>query len=156
MSDTSARASRFAFALGSLARNGLIGARAGGAPPGPAGAVGRGDAGALGAPGRGEAIGAGAAPIPAGRGAPGAPGAGAGGIAGRSGASGAAPAGPPNADGRAGAAGCPTGGVAGRTIGRIGCGGIPMAISVQTGMSTPSLHRFGSEELKQKYLVPAI
>src|SRR5437868_5248708 len=37
MSDTSARASRFAFALGSLARNGLIGGRAGadvaGAPP---------------------------------------------------------------------------------------------------------------------------
>jgi alkylation response protein AidB-like acyl-CoA dehydrogenase len=29
-------------------------------------------------------------------------------------------------------------------------------ISVHTDMATPSLHRFGSEELKQKYLVPAI
>jgi citronellyl-CoA dehydrogenase len=46
--------------------------------------------------------------------------------------------------------------ILGEELGRIGCGGIPMAISVQTGMSTPSLHRFGSEELKQKYLVPAI
>jgi len=41
MSDTSARASRFAFALGSFARNGLIGARAGVAPP-PAGVAERG------------------------------------------------------------------------------------------------------------------
>src|SRR5438046_2026059 len=46
--------------------------------------------------------------------------------------------------------------ILGEELGRVGCGGIPMAISVQTGMSTPSLHRFGSEELKQKYLVPAI
>src|SRR3954471_2041029 len=46
--------------------------------------------------------------------------------------------------------------ILGEELGRIGCGGIPMAISVQTGMSTPSLHRFGSEELKQKYLVPAV
>jgi citronellyl-CoA dehydrogenase len=34
--------------------------------------------------------------------------------------------------------------------------GVCMGISVQTDMATPSLHRFGSEELKQKYLVPAI
>ena len=31
-----------------------------------------------------------------------------------------------------------------------------MAIGVQTDMATPSLHRFGSEELKARYLVPAI
>lgn len=46
--------------------------------------------------------------------------------------------------------------IAGEEIGRAGCGGVPMAISVQTDMATPSLHHFGSEELKQKYLVPAI
>jgi citronellyl-CoA dehydrogenase len=34
--------------------------------------------------------------------------------------------------------------------------GVSMGISVQTDMATPALHRFGSEELKQKYLVPAI
>jgi citronellyl-CoA dehydrogenase len=34
--------------------------------------------------------------------------------------------------------------------------GVSMGISVHTDMATPSLHRFGSEELKQKYLVPAI
>ena len=31
-----------------------------------------------------------------------------------------------------------------------------MALGVQTDMATPSLHRFGTEELKQKYLAPAI
>jgi citronellyl-CoA dehydrogenase len=34
--------------------------------------------------------------------------------------------------------------------------GVSMGISVHTDMATPALHRFGSEELKQKYLVPAI
>ena len=34
--------------------------------------------------------------------------------------------------------------------------GVAMGITVQTDMATPALHRFGSEELKQKYLVPAI
>ncbi|MEK7714001.1 MAG: acyl-CoA dehydrogenase family protein, partial [candidate division NC10 bacterium] len=34
--------------------------------------------------------------------------------------------------------------------------GVAMGISVQTDMATPALHRFGSEELKEKYLVPAI
>ena len=34
--------------------------------------------------------------------------------------------------------------------------GVCMGISVQTDMATPALHRFGTEELKQKYLVPAI
>jgi len=34
--------------------------------------------------------------------------------------------------------------------------GVSMGISVQTDMATPALHRFGTEELKRKYLVPAI
>jgi citronellyl-CoA dehydrogenase len=34
--------------------------------------------------------------------------------------------------------------------------GVSMGISVHTDMATPALHRFGSEELKRKYLVPAI
>ncbi|GIW41387.1 MAG: acyl-CoA dehydrogenase [Candidatus Binatia bacterium] len=36
------------------------------------------------------------------------------------------------------------------------CNGIPMAIMVQTDMCTPALHDFGSEELKQRWLVPSI
>src|ERR1700720_3794662 len=46
--------------------------------------------------------------------------------------------------------------ILGEEIGRIGCGGVPMAITVQTDMATPSLHRFGSHELKQRYLTPAL
>ena len=46
--------------------------------------------------------------------------------------------------------------VLGEELGRIGCGGVPMAISVQTDMATPSLHRFGSPELKERYLAPAL
>jgi citronellyl-CoA dehydrogenase len=46
--------------------------------------------------------------------------------------------------------------VAGEELGRIGCGGVPMAISVQTNMATPSLHRFGTDDLKRRYLAPAI
>jgi citronellyl-CoA dehydrogenase len=34
--------------------------------------------------------------------------------------------------------------------------GVAMGVSVQTDMATPALHRFGSEELKERYLVPAI
>jgi citronellyl-CoA dehydrogenase len=37
-----------------------------------------------------------------------------------------------------------------------GCGGVPMAVGVQTMMATPSLATFGTEELKQRYLAPAI
>ncbi len=37
-----------------------------------------------------------------------------------------------------------------------GCGGVPMAVGVQTMMATPSLATFGSEELKARYLAPAI
>ncbi|MGC8462624.1 MAG: acyl-CoA dehydrogenase family protein [Acidimicrobiales bacterium] len=46
--------------------------------------------------------------------------------------------------------------VLGEELGRIDCGGVPMAISVQTDMATPALHRFGSHELKERYLAPAI
>uniref|UniRef100_A0A674NCU4 Zgc:85777 n=1 Tax=Takifugu rubripes TaxID=31033 RepID=A0A674NCU4_TAKRU len=41
-------------------------------------------------------------------------------------------------------------------LGNIRCGGIPMAIGVQTDMATPALARFGSEELKQQFLRPSI
>lgn len=46
--------------------------------------------------------------------------------------------------------------VLGEEIGRIGCGGVPMAISVQTDMATPALHRFGTPELKNRFLTPAL
>ncbi|MCA0144143.1 acyl-CoA dehydrogenase family protein [Blastococcus sp. LR1] len=39
---------------------------------------------------------------------------------------------------------------------RSGCAGVPMAIGVQTMMATPSLHEFGSDDLKRRYLEPAI
>lgn len=41
-------------------------------------------------------------------------------------------------------------------LGHIHCGGVPMAIGVQTDMCTPALARFGSEELKREFLAPAI
>ncbi|MFH2064591.1 MAG: acyl-CoA dehydrogenase family protein [Pseudomonadota bacterium] len=41
-------------------------------------------------------------------------------------------------------------------IGHIRCGGIPMAIAVQTNMATPAIAEFGSEYLKETYLKPAI
>src|SRR5688572_24765897 len=41
-------------------------------------------------------------------------------------------------------------------IGTCRCGAIPMALGVQTDMSTPALTRWGSEELKREFLVPAI
>ena len=41
-------------------------------------------------------------------------------------------------------------------LGDIACGGVPMAIGVQTDMATPALARFGSEALKREFLVPAI
>ncbi|MCX4028680.1 acyl-CoA/acyl-ACP dehydrogenase [Endozoicomonas sp. SM1973] len=40
--------------------------------------------------------------------------------------------------------------------GRINCGGVPMAIGVQSDMCTPALARFGSEELKRNFLAPSI
>jgi citronellyl-CoA dehydrogenase len=41
-------------------------------------------------------------------------------------------------------------------LGHIDCGGIPMAIGVQTDMATPALARFGSDELRAQFLAPAI
>jgi citronellyl-CoA dehydrogenase len=41
-------------------------------------------------------------------------------------------------------------------LGHIDCGGVPMAIGVQTDMATPALARFGSDELRRDFLAPAI
>ncbi|MBT4520547.1 MAG: acyl-CoA dehydrogenase [Halieaceae bacterium] len=40
--------------------------------------------------------------------------------------------------------------------GQTHCGSIPMAVGVQTDMATPALARFGSDELRQQFLTPAI
>ncbi|HEX5998986.1 MAG TPA: acyl-CoA dehydrogenase family protein [Hyphomicrobiaceae bacterium] len=42
------------------------------------------------------------------------------------------------------------------SLGHIRCGGVPMAIGVQTDMATPALARFGSEDLCREFLAPAI
>jgi citronellyl-CoA dehydrogenase len=42
------------------------------------------------------------------------------------------------------------------TLGHIRCGGVPMAIGVQTDMATPALARFGSEALCREFLLPSI
>jgi citronellyl-CoA dehydrogenase len=41
-------------------------------------------------------------------------------------------------------------------LGRIPCGGVPMGISVHTDMCTPALAKYGSHELRERYLAPAI
>jgi citronellyl-CoA dehydrogenase len=41
-------------------------------------------------------------------------------------------------------------------LGRADCGGVPMAIAVQASMATPALARFGTPELKERYLAPAL
>jgi citronellyl-CoA dehydrogenase len=41
-------------------------------------------------------------------------------------------------------------------LGWCDCGGVPMAIGVQTDMCTPALARFGTDELRREYLTPAI
>src|ERR1700738_39103 len=41
-------------------------------------------------------------------------------------------------------------------LGNIHCGGVPMAIGVQTDMATPALARFGSDEVRREFLSPAI
>ncbi len=46
--------------------------------------------------------------------------------------------------------------IAGEELGRVSCGGVPMAIAVQMAMATPALARYGSPELKEMYLAPAI
>mgnify|MGYP003644101666 FL=1 len=42
--------------------------------------------------------------------------------------------------------------VSSEALGYIACGGIAMAIGVQTNMATPALARFGSDELRRNYL----
>jgi len=46
--------------------------------------------------------------------------------------------------------------IAGEEMGRISCGGIPMAMAVQMSMATPALARYGSAALKEQYLAPTI
>lgn len=41
-------------------------------------------------------------------------------------------------------------------LGRAACGGVPLAIGVQTDMATPALARFGSDAIKAQFLAPAI
>ncbi|MGP0094347.1 MAG: acyl-CoA dehydrogenase family protein [Xanthobacteraceae bacterium] len=41
-------------------------------------------------------------------------------------------------------------------LGNITCGGVPMAIGVQTDMATPALARFGSDEVRREFLTPSI
>jgi citronellyl-CoA dehydrogenase len=41
-------------------------------------------------------------------------------------------------------------------IGRCDNAGVAMGISVHTDMATPSLHQFGSDELRRRFLVPSI
>src|SRR6185369_15723305 len=41
-------------------------------------------------------------------------------------------------------------------LARCGAGAIPMAISVQTDMATPALAHFGTDEQRDRWLVPAI
>src|SRR6266496_3248557 len=41
-------------------------------------------------------------------------------------------------------------------LGHIECGGVPMAIGVQTDMATPALARFGSDEVRREFLAPSI
>jgi citronellyl-CoA dehydrogenase len=46
--------------------------------------------------------------------------------------------------------------VVGEELARVGSGGVGMAVAVQSEMATPPIHRFGTEEQKQRYLVPAL
>jgi citronellyl-CoA dehydrogenase len=41
-------------------------------------------------------------------------------------------------------------------LGSCRCGGVPLAIGVQTDMATPALARIGSAELQQEFLAPAV
>lgn len=48
------------------------------------------------------------------------------------------------------------GAVVAETLGHINCGGVPMAIGVQTDMATPALARFGTDAAKEDFLKPSI
>ncbi|MEQ9641016.1 MAG: acyl-CoA dehydrogenase family protein [Alphaproteobacteria bacterium] len=41
-------------------------------------------------------------------------------------------------------------------LGRVRCGGVPMAIGVQTDMATPALAKHGSDRVKAEFLAPSI
>mgnify|MGYP005836783759 CR=1 FL=1 len=41
-------------------------------------------------------------------------------------------------------------------LGRAHCGGVPMGITVHTDMCTPALAKYGSPELKQRFLAPSL
>ncbi len=41
-------------------------------------------------------------------------------------------------------------------LGTAHCGGVPMAMGVQSDMATPALAQFGSDELRREYLTPVI
>ncbi|MCG8558055.1 MAG: acyl-CoA dehydrogenase family protein [Proteobacteria bacterium] len=43
-----------------------------------------------------------------------------------------------------------------QALGRIKSGGVALAIGVQTDMATPALAEFGSDELRQEFLAPAV
>jgi citronellyl-CoA dehydrogenase len=45
---------------------------------------------------------------------------------------------------------------AAEALGYATCGGVPLAIGVQTDMATPAIEKFGSHELKEEFLAPAI
>ncbi len=42
------------------------------------------------------------------------------------------------------------------SLGHIRCGGVPMAVGVQTDMATPALARFGSDPVREEFLRPSI
>jgi len=46
--------------------------------------------------------------------------------------------------------------VVAEALGRCHCGGVPLAIGVQTDMCTPVLARYGSDQLKREFLAPSI
>ncbi|KZY31450.1 MULTISPECIES: acyl-CoA dehydrogenase family protein [unclassified Oleiphilus] len=46
--------------------------------------------------------------------------------------------------------------VAAEEFGLAKCGGVPLAIGVQTDMCTPALARFGSDDLRKEFLAPSI
>ncbi len=46
--------------------------------------------------------------------------------------------------------------VLGEELGKADCAGVPMGIGVQAAMATPSLARYGSDDLKRQYLAPAL
>ncbi|MBU6271036.1 MAG: acyl-CoA dehydrogenase family protein [Betaproteobacteria bacterium] len=45
---------------------------------------------------------------------------------------------------------------AAEALNHMNCGGIPMAVGVQTDMATPALARFGSDEVRAEFLAPSI